>query len=198
MALPISSITNGQVHCLLQVTPQQITAVIKKWRREQKLDVDDAGAVDTLVGQYTDQGCVLHYQPYRPSTATTPGQPFVIILSTPFQQRMLDQFGRRLVFMDATGGTNKYGYPFFTLLVQDDAGRGVPVAFMVSSSEAMEEVQLFLKRAAEAVSMPCCAACRAVLHACCDVLHACCAALALLLGLFSLCCLGRRAGQEGW
>ena len=34
-----------------------------------------------------------------------------------FQARMLDQFGRRLVFMDATFGVNKYGYPLYALVV---------------------------------------------------------------------------------
>lgn len=137
----------------LQVSPQQVAAVIKKWRREQQLDVDDACAVDALVPHYSDQQAVLHYQPYRSATDTAAEQPFVLILSTPFQQRMLDQFGRRLVFLDATGGTNKYGYAFYTLLVQDDFGRGVPVAFMLTNSEAMEEIQLLLGNAASGVRL---------------------------------------------
>ncbi|EFN58954.1 hypothetical protein CHLNCDRAFT_50501 [Chlorella variabilis] len=66
-----------------------------------------------------------------------------------FQARMLDQFGRRLVFMDATFGVNKYGYPLYALVVQDESGRGVPVSFMVCSSDTAEVVEHFLRTSME-------------------------------------------------
>ena len=130
----------------------QVKAVIQKRRRSQGLTGSDVNAVDCLVHHYSEQHSVLHYQPYRPGSNSTQEQPVAIMISTPFQQRMLDQFGRRLVFLDATGGTNKYGYMLHTLLVQDDFGRGVPVAFMLSSSEETEAIHLFLEKSAEAVS----------------------------------------------
>jgi hypothetical protein len=34
---------------------------------------------------------------------------------------MLAQFGTRIAFMDATGGTNKYGYPLYALMVSAQA-----------------------------------------------------------------------------
>ena len=134
----------------------QVKAVIKKLKREKGLDLQycsDAKTVHALIDHYSDVDSVLFYQPYKPATSRTSEEPVIIMLSTPFQRRMLDQFGRRLVFLDATGGTNKYGYMFFTLLVQDDFGRGVPVSFMISSSEDADVVQMFLEKAADGVRM---------------------------------------------
>ena len=67
--------------------------------------------------EYRRQGCVRHFQPYMEDSSGEVVQPLVVVLQTPFQQRMLDQFGRRIAFLDATFGTNKYGYPLYTLLV---------------------------------------------------------------------------------
>ncbi len=156
-----------------KVTAQQVKAVIQRHKRSLGVMEPDANALDTLIQHYTQQGYCLYYQQYKPpATQDSDAQPLIYIISTPFQQRMLDQFGRRLVFLDATGGTNKYGYMFHTLLVQDDFGRGVPVAFMVSASETTEVTKLFLEKAAEAVRLPCTAA---VLVMCSHLGFPCCA-----------------------
>jgi hypothetical protein len=157
-SLPGSSNTPGLAGLLAQaansqytVSYRQVENVIKAYQRARGVDAPDTARVAALVS--TQQQDVLHYQPYSPtpSKSDQSAQPFILILSTPFQRRMLDQFGRRLVFLDATGGTNKYGYMLFTLLVQDDYGRGVPVAFMVSNSEDADVIKVFLDKAAEAV-----------------------------------------------
>ena len=67
--------------------------------------------------EYAKAGCVVYWQPYRERGDDGQEQPLVIILQTPFQKRMLNEFGRRLVFLDATGGTNKYGYMTYALVV---------------------------------------------------------------------------------
>jgi hypothetical protein len=75
-------------------------------------------------------------------------QPFCVILATTFGLRMLDAFGAgedRMVLLDATGGTNTYGYPLYALVVVDDYGEGVPVAFMITSSHEAKEVETFMR-----------------------------------------------------
>eukprot|EP00898_Chlorokybus_atmophyticus_P003649 jgi/Chlat1/4285/Chrsp29S04384 len=59
-------------------------------------------------------------------------------------------FGRDIALLDATGGTNKYGYPFFTMLIKDDVGNGVPVAFMICNTEEHSVIAMFLKAIAAA------------------------------------------------
>ena len=58
-----------------------------------------------------------YWQPYKERGDDGQEQPLVIILQTPFQKRMLNEFGCRLVFLDATCGTNKYGYMTYALVV---------------------------------------------------------------------------------
>ncbi|EFN54703.1 hypothetical protein CHLNCDRAFT_135359 [Chlorella variabilis] len=102
-----------------------------------------------LIDELRREGSVLFYQPYKQAGRRSGEQPLVIVMQVSFQARMLDQFGRRLVFMDATFGVNKYGYPLYALVVQDESGRGVPVSFMVCSSDTAEVVEHFLRTSME-------------------------------------------------
>ena len=100
------------------VTKEQMYALQKRMRREAGFALtSDAQAVAALMAALIQEGCVPFYQPYKQSSGQQQGQPLVIVLQTHFQKRMLDQFGRRLVFLDATGGTNKYGYPLYSTVV---------------------------------------------------------------------------------
>jgi hypothetical protein len=61
---------------------------------------------------------------------------------------MLSAFGGGddgMVLLDATGGTNHYGYQFYSLVVVDDYRQGVPVAFMVTSSQDADAVKVFMQ-----------------------------------------------------
>ncbi|KAG5191548.1 hypothetical protein JKP88DRAFT_137026, partial [Tribonema minus] len=67
-----------------------------------------------------------------------------VVVAVAFGIAMLDAFGAgydRMVLLDATGGTNKYGYQLYSLVVVDDFREGVPVAFMLTSSQAAKEVK---------------------------------------------------------
>lgn len=75
-------------------------------------------------------------------------QHFCAILASAFGLSMLGAFGAgddRMVLLDATGGTNKYGYQVSSLVVVDDFREAVPVAFMISSSQDAKEVQLLME-----------------------------------------------------
>lgn len=49
--------------------------------------------------------------------------------------------------MDAVFGMNQYGYALLTLLVRDDFGNGVPVAFCISDAEDKERWLEFVSKA---------------------------------------------------
>ena len=73
---------------------------------------------------------------------------FAAIVASNFGLAMLEAFGAgedRMVLLDATGGTNKYGYQLYSLVVVDDFREGVPAAFMLTSSQEAAEVELFMK-----------------------------------------------------
>jgi MULE transposase domain len=72
---------------------------------------------------------------------------FCVIVAEQFGLAMLNAFGAgedRMVLLDATGGTNKYGYQLYSLVVVDDFREGVPVAFMLTSSQEAGEVATFM------------------------------------------------------
>lgn len=182
------------------ITLDQVKALAKQARRAQGLNVtSDSSALAAAVAAYREQGVVPFYQPYRAGTKDAGEQPLIIILQTPWQARMLDQFGRTLAFADSTYGTNWAGYPLYAmtvragaiastitprcmvqnavwwpcwgrtggtaqrwqpfpllaclpLQVQDDVGRGVPVGFMICSSDTVEVVEKFFRTLQEGVS----------------------------------------------
>jgi hypothetical protein len=94
-----------------------VYALQKRLRRLAGYGItSDPKAVAAQMEEYRKVGCVAFWQPYV-QHADGQEQPLIIILQTPWQQRMLNEFGRRLVFLDATGGTNKYGYMAYALVV---------------------------------------------------------------------------------
>ena len=96
----------------VSIIPRQIYVLIKKlWRAEGLGLTSDGQAMAALIDELRREGSVLSYQPYKQAGRRSGEQPLVIVMQASFQARMLDQFGRRLVCMDATFGVNKYGYP---------------------------------------------------------------------------------------
>ena len=108
-------------------TLAQITALRKRMLRDQGLNLtSDPAALAASVPRLQEAGCLGYYQPYQePCTPEGEGQPLIIILQTPFQKRMLNEFGGRLVHLDATFGTNKYGYPLYAVVVRWGGVRSV-------------------------------------------------------------------------
>lgn len=179
------------------ISISQVYALSKQVQRVAGVGVtSDAAAIEAMVAEYRQQGILPYYQPYRAGSSSKPSQPLVIVVQTPFQARMLAQFGRALVFCDSTYGVNKWGYPLYALVVsrgaggtclcsaassgvtvckqcrwevsghclthtpaclmpqvQDDVGRGVPVGFMICSSDTVEVVHQFLEMLRQGVSL---------------------------------------------
>lgn len=131
-------------------TLQQIENVRKHSKRLRQVDASDAASVDALLDHFKDS--VIHQQPYRPATDELEEQPFLIVISHPWQQQLMYELGQELLLLDASGGTNSYGHMLHTLLVRDEWGNGLPVAFMICSAEDADPVTLFLKVTASAAS----------------------------------------------
>jgi hypothetical protein len=73
-------------------------------RRDTLIDESDVRAVDSLMAilQDAEDRVVLHYQPQVVEKGKVK-MPLVIIISSPFQRRLLHTFGSRLCLLDATG-----------------------------------------------------------------------------------------------
>jgi hypothetical protein len=118
------------------ISLHQVYALAKQYKRQQGYGLtSDAKAIPVHVEEYKQRGGhVAFFQPYRAATQQVGAQPLILILQTPFQQRMLFEFGRSLVFLDATYGTNKYGFPLYALVVREhmlscQGGRRAPASW---------------------------------------------------------------------
>lgn len=121
------------------VTPKDIENIRTCMIRKNQQHKDDANSTTQLLeGPFKD--CVIFYQPYSPQTD------LVIVLQTPSMRDHLQEYGRDIVFMDATHGVNQYGFPLFTLVVRDSHGHGIPVAYIILGNEKQATLQLALEK----------------------------------------------------
>ena len=60
---------------------------------------------------------------------------FLLCIQTEFQRDMLKAFEYDTVYIDTTHGTNIYHFNLITLVVIDEYGEGIPVAWMLSNRE---------------------------------------------------------------
>jgi MULE transposase domain len=136
-----------------RLTIDDVNKIAKRVARESFIDANDVAMVNGLVQEMhlthsAEDNPVLFYQPQKLGPDGEITQHFIIVLSNRFCLSMLNAFGtenERMILMDATGGTNKCGYPVYALLVVDDYREGVPVAFMVTSSQKADEIEVLLK-----------------------------------------------------
>ena len=78
---------------------------------------------------YKDQG-----RP-QPDNLDNLADDFLLCIQTEFQRGMLKAFGHDTVCIDTTHGTNMYHFNLITLVVIDEYGEGIPVAWMLSNRE---------------------------------------------------------------
>ena len=60
---------------------------------------------------------------------------FILGIQTQFQCDILCKYGNICICMDATHGTNMYDFKLITLLVLDDFGEGIPLAWEITNRE---------------------------------------------------------------
>ena len=70
---------------------------------------------------------------------------FLIVIQTPFQKYVMRQYGNKAVLMDATQSTTQYKFLLISIVVIDDYGEGVPVAWAISNREDTTLLIKFLK-----------------------------------------------------
>ena len=70
---------------------------------------------------------------------------FILALQTEFQRDAMMQYGSKVILMDATHGTTQYDFQLISILVIDDFGEGLPVAWAISNREDVTLLVQFLK-----------------------------------------------------
>ena len=88
---------------------------------------------------------VLAFKP-QGSDSTEEGvkkEDFLLVIQTQYQMEVLKTFGGNVVCMDATHGTNIYDFYLVTIVVIDEYGEGIPVAWAITSREDVYMLSFF-------------------------------------------------------
>ena len=70
---------------------------------------------------------------------------FILCIQTPFQCDMLKMFADNIICIDSTHGTNMYDFCLITVIVIDEYGEGVPVAWVISNPEDAMALHAFFE-----------------------------------------------------
>ena len=99
-------------HCLLD--QQYLLEKVEKWR--------SGGNVDNWFVRLSEDQEQGH-------------TPLLIVLQTEWQKRLLNLYGKELVFLDATYKTTKYAMPLFFLVVHTNSGYIVVAAMVIEKED---------------------------------------------------------------
>ena len=68
---------------------------------------------------------------------------FALCIQTKFQCDMLSMFGKNAICIDSTHSTNQYDFLLNTIMVIDEFGEGIPVAYLISNHETGAVIEAF-------------------------------------------------------
>ncbi|GFW51186.1 c2H2-type domain-containing protein [Trichonephila clavipes] len=117
---------------------------------ESILHAEDAVSVDLQVKkmQRDSYNPVLIYKPLGSSLANNPlikKQDFTLGIMTEAQLEFLELYGKNIIMMDSTHGTNQYGYLLTTIMVSDDNHEGLPIAVCYSNRVSSDVLKPFFE-----------------------------------------------------
>lgn len=98
---------------------------------------NDTISVDVWRKELEKNGHLLCYHPQNDKKL------FYLGIQTQFQLEMLIKHGQQAICVDSTHGTNMYGFLLVTLLIVDEFGLGVSVAWFITTSEDQETLSNF-------------------------------------------------------
>jgi len=98
---------------------------------------EDATSINCWVKdlQDKDYNCILCYKPQGIEKYGLPDSDFLLGLQTEFQRGSLVNYGEKLICIDSTHSTTGYDFLLVTVLIKDEFGEGVPVAWLITNRE---------------------------------------------------------------
>ena len=81
------------------------------------------------------------------------GKDLILIIANDFQLDMLKKFGHDIVCIDSTHGTNMYDFHLTSLVVVDEFGNGIPVAFCISNKKNSATWTIFFSKLRDRVGV---------------------------------------------
>lgn len=131
----ISSQTLERIYLL---DNQDLRNIKKEFSLEShiKFHANDATSVyvwTELMKKLGEDSPVLYYKPQDSENILFKKEDFILIIMTSFQATLFKKFGCEKVCVDSTHGTNGYDFLLTSVVIVDEFGTGVPVAFLLSN-----------------------------------------------------------------
>ncbi|XP_047104527.1 uncharacterized protein LOC124736037 [Schistocerca piceifrons] len=123
-------------------------------KRDFDIGDDQQHNIEVSVSMWLEKmkDCVLLYKKEGEAREDFDSTDSVIVLMTDYQKQLLQRFGQNIVCVYSTHCTNVYKLLVTTLLVVDDFGSGMPVAFCVSNRETTSIMTHFFSAVKERAS----------------------------------------------
>eukprot|EP00112_Aurelia_sp_Birch-Aquarium-sp1_P006484 Seg1716.3 transcript_id=Seg1716.3/GoldUCD/mRNA.D3Y31 product="hypothetical protein" protein_id=Seg1716.3/GoldUCD/D3Y31 len=98
---------------------------------------EDAKSVHCWVADLADNDydCILCYKPQGELKYGLPANDFILGIQTQFQRDTMAKYAKNLVCLDSTHSTTGCDFLLVTVLIKDEFGEGVPVAWLISNME---------------------------------------------------------------
>ena len=96
---------------------------------------------------------VLYYKRQEEEESGFNNEDIVLIIANSFQRDMLSKFGNNIVCIDSTHDITEYDFYLTTLVVVDEYGAGVPVAYCISNKKDTKTWIKFFQKLKEHVEM---------------------------------------------
>ncbi|KAL3690906.1 hypothetical protein R1sor_004557 [Riccia sorocarpa] len=131
----------------MQLSSADIRNIQARLRREGHVyHQDDANAVRQWTQRYPE--LIIHYQEQSRKLNT----PFSLVFCSQWMLKCLAEFGhRKAICLDATHGTNRYGFQLFTWMVYDKHQNGIPVVWALLERHRAEDLQVVQQKIKEMV-----------------------------------------------
>ena len=81
-----------------------------------------------------------------PDGADLSKEDFMIVMQTPFQKSMAQKFAGKGVCIDSTHGTTGYDFPLTTVMVIDEHGEGLPIAWCLFNHKDFTNMCIFFDK----------------------------------------------------
>ncbi len=147
-----------------------IENIIQKFRRNSYLDANDKIFTELLLKNlshleskqpplnvenlspnnsilfWQQQQCFCHKNSKEKGCYKTADcNPFICIIQTQEMRNFCKKLKWNMCCLDATGSTNQYRWLLYSIIIGDEGGHGIPLAFMITSWESHEPIVKFLE-----------------------------------------------------
>ena len=78
---------------------------------------------------------------------------FLLAIQTEFQKDTLLKFGPKVICVDSTHGTNIYDFLLISVVVIDDHGEGLPVAWAITNHEDAVTLKVLFRSLAKRIQL---------------------------------------------